>query len=122
MTTQVPSTTGRGCQPMHQGLLGWNQKSIRENMLNYFSFFVFDLGCPTMISQVTLRNSHNADWNNWAVKDWKLEIGSSWTGPWSQIASGSLASPFPLRANNQLPIPLEVKQFAPTMAQVGLQS
>ena len=110
--------------------------SIQSNY--HFRFFVFDLGCPTKISQVTLRNSHNGQWNNWyvhykttylsicirvvniprAVKDWTLEIGSAWTGPWSLIASGTLQSPFPLKANNQLPVPLVVTQFDSTMAQV----
>ena len=55
-----------------------------------------------------------------AVKDWTLEIGSAWTGPWSPIASGTLQSPFPLKANNQLPVPLVVTQFDSTMAQVVL--
>lgn len=53
-----------------------------------------------------------------AVKDWTLEIGSTWTGPWSPIASGTLQSPFLLKANNQLPVPLVVTQFDSTMAQV----
>ena len=87
-----------------------------SNLLQTLAHFTIDIGCETTITGIYLRNSHRGEFNNryWyfqypvqlchyftyltyyyvsGTKDWRVMIGNTMNGPWTEIANGSFPDP-----------------------------
>ena len=57
------------------------------------AYFVMDRGCPTEISSLTVRNTHNDNYNDRGMKQMSVFTSTSASGPWNNIHTATLPDP-----------------------------
>ena len=52
--------------------------------------FVLDLGCEKTVNLVVLVNTHHGKWRNRSMKEFKVFLSDSSTGPWEEVVHQTL--------------------------------